>query len=186
MAFGLFYSIFVRYPTRLAPARYVYNFLMALIGGKRSPVDWGLIRRGRPHPFVDLKLQPGDLVRVKTHQEILSTLDRRNKNRGLYFDVEMVPFCGRVYRVRSRVDRFINEKTGRMMSLKTPAVIMEGVFCRSHFSKRRMFCPRGLHSWWREVWLERVSEAEIGDADLTPCKTLQLQTDRLNAARAET
>lgn len=186
MAFGLFYSIFVRYPTRLAPARYVYNFLMALIGGKRSPVDWGLIRRGRPHPFVDLKLQPGDLVRVKTHQEILSTLDRRNKNRGLYFDVEMVPFCGRVYRVRSRVDRFINEKTGRMMSLKTPAVIMEGVFCRSHFSKRRMFCPRGLHSWWREVWLERVSEAEIGDADLTPCKTLQLQTERLNAARAET
>ena len=29
MARGLFYSIFVRYPTRLAPARYIYNSLQA-------------------------------------------------------------------------------------------------------------------------------------------------------------
>ena len=97
----------------------------------------------------------------------------------------MVPFCGRVYRVRSRVDRFIDEKTGKMMSLKTPAVILEGRLCESHLSKRRMFCPRGLHSWWREVWLERVSEAAIGDADLAPCKTLQLQADRLKRRRTE-
>jgi hypothetical protein len=183
MARGLFYSIFVRYPTRLAPARYIYNSLQALIGGTPSPVDWGKVPGGRAHPYVDLKLEPGDLVRVKTHQRILTTLDRRNKNRGLYFDVEMVPFCGRVYRVRSRVDRFIDEKTGKMMSLKTPAVILEGAFCGSHLSKRRMFCPRGLHSWWREVWLERVSEAAIDDADLAPCKTLQLQAARLNAAQ---
>jgi hypothetical protein len=182
---GLFYSIFVRYPTRLAPVRYIYNSLQGLIGGTRSPVDRGLVLAGRPHPFVDLELKPGDFVRVKTHQEILTTLDRCNKNRGMYFDVEMVPFCGRVYRVRTPVDRFIDEKTGKMMSLKTPAVILEGVFCGSHMSKRRMFCPRGLHSWWREVWLERVSDAAIGEADPAPCMTLKLQADRLEAARSE-
>jgi hypothetical protein len=147
-------------------------------------VDVGLVPAGRPHPFVDLKLRPGELVRVKSHQEIRATLDKNNKNRGLSFDVEMVPYCGHVYSVRTRVDRFIDEKTGKMMSLKTPAVIVEGVFCQSRFSKRRMFCPRGLHSWWREVWLERVSETAIGDADLAPCKTLKAQTERLDAARA--
>lgn len=184
LARGFFYTVFVQYPTRIAFARYTYNALQALIGGEPSPVDVGLIPAGRPHPFVDLKLRPGDLVRVKSHQEIRTTLDKNNKNRGLSFDVEMVPYCGHVYSVRTRVDRFIDEKTGKMMSLKTPAVIVEGVFCQSRFSKRRMFCPRGLHSWWREVWLERVSETAIGEADLAPCKTLKAQTERLEAARA--
>ena len=183
IARGFFYTVFVQYPTRIAFARYIYNTLQALIGGEPSPVNVGLIPAGRPHPFVDLKLQPGDLVRVKSHEDIRATLSRNNKNRGLSFDVEMVPFCGRVYRVGTRVDRFIDEKTGRMMSLKTPAVILEGVTCQSRFSKRRMFCPRALHSWWREVWLERVSEAAIGEADPAPCKTLQSQVDRLQEAR---
>ena len=73
----------------------------------------------------------------------------------------MVPFCGGIYRVRTLLERFIDENTGKMRSLKTRAVILEGVFCGSHFSKRRMYCPRGLHSWWREVWLERVEEKEV-------------------------
>jgi hypothetical protein len=171
---GALYSVFVRYPTRLYPFRAIYNAFQALIGGKPSPVNWGLIPVGKPQPSADYHLQPGDLVRIKTHDEIRATLDRRNKNKGLYFDVEMVPFCGGIYRVRSRIGRFIDEKTGRMKSLKTPAVILEGVFCQSKFSKRRMYCPRGLHSWWREVWLDRVSESEIG-TEAKPCIAKQLQ-----------
>jgi hypothetical protein len=171
---GAFYSIFVRYPTRLLPARVIYNGFQKLIGGKPSPVSWGLVPLGKPLPRVDLNLQPGDLVRIKSHEEIRKSLDRRNKNRGLFFDVEMVPFCGGVYRVRSYVDRFIDEKTGKMKSLKSPAVILEGVSCQSKFSKRRMHCPRGLHSWWREAWLERVSEGELSEAELRSCPGKQL------------
>jgi hypothetical protein len=40
--------------------------------------------------------------------------------------------------------------------MKTPAVILEGAFCRSRYSNHRMFCPRSIFAWWREVWLERV------------------------------
>ena len=125
MARGLFYSIFVRYPTRLAPARYIYNSLASADRWNAEPRRLGQVPAGRPTRTSISSSESGELVRVKTHQQILTTLDRRNKNRGLYFDVEMVPFCGRVYRVRSRVDRFIDEKTGKMMSLKTPAVILE-------------------------------------------------------------
>ena len=161
MARGAFYATFVRYPTRLLPFRVIYNVLLAFIGGKPSPVNWGHIPVGQPQPNANLNLEAGDLVRIKSHAEILKTLDRRNKNRGLFFDVEMVPFCGGIYRVRTLLERFIDENTGKMRSLKTRAVILEGVFCGSHFSKRRMYCPRGLHSWWREVWLERVEEKEV-------------------------
>jgi hypothetical protein len=44
--------------------------------------------------------------------------------------------------------------------MKTPAVILEGVSCKSLYSGRRIFCPRSIHLWWREIWLERVSVDE--------------------------
>ena len=70
----------------------------------------------------------------------------------------MVSYCGGTYRVMARVERFLDEKTGRLKSLKTPAVILEGTICQSRFSKCRMFCPRSIYGWWREIWLERVEE----------------------------
>ena len=142
--------------------------------GLRAPSGGERSRSAHPAPTGTLDLKVGELVRVKSHAEILATINTHNLHRGLLFDVEMVPYCGHVYRVRARVERFIDEKTGRMKSLKSPAVILEGVSCTSRFSKCRMFCPRGLHSWWREEWLERVSEAAIGEPDPAPCKTLPI------------
>ena len=139
------------------PARWLYDRFQALYGGVPFPRRPGTIEIGQRTPTCDLNLQPGELVRVKSYEEILATLDKRNLNRGLLFDAEAVPFCGKVFRVKSRVDRFIDEKTGVMKSLKTPAVILEGVWCQSRYSNCRMFCPRSIYAWWREVWLERVS-----------------------------
>ena len=36
-------------------------------------------------------------------------------------------------------------------------MILDDVFCRSRYSYHRMYCPRSIFAWWREVWLERVS-----------------------------
>ena len=112
---------------------------------------------GQLTPRRDLDLQPGELVRVKAYDEILATVDTRLSNRGLSFDAELVPFCGKVVRVAARVERFVDEKNGQMRRMKTPAVILEGVTCRALYCGRRMFCPRSIHLWWREIWLERVS-----------------------------
>jgi hypothetical protein len=105
-----------------------------------------------------LNLKSGELVRIKSYKEILATLDTKNKNRGLSFDAELVPYCGGTYRVRSSVTRFLDEKKGTMTRLKTPAVILENVWCKACYSDRRMNCPRSIYSWWREAWLERVLE----------------------------
>jgi hypothetical protein len=78
-------------------------------------------------------------------------------NRGLQFDAELVPFCGKVFRVSTRVERFVDERTGEMRQMKTPAVILDGVTCKALFSGQRLFCPRSINIWWREIWLERVS-----------------------------
>jgi hypothetical protein len=139
------------------PSRWLYDFVQKLRGGVPFPRKRGTLPAGQPAPMTDLNLQPGELVRVKSYAEILSTL-RGSWHKGLWFDAEMVPFCGREFRVRTRVATFIDEKTGKMTKLKTPAVILESVYCQSRYSHCRMFCPRSIYSWWREAWLERVPE----------------------------
>ncbi len=55
-------------------------------------------------PVARLDLRPGELVRIKSKDEIEATLDRENRNRGLYFDGEMATYCGRTARVLGRVN----------------------------------------------------------------------------------
>jgi hypothetical protein len=154
-----YYHVAQTWRNRLGlPSRWLYDRFQALRGGIPYPRTRGYIPLGQPTPRCDLNLQPGELVRVKSHKEILATIDKNFFNRGLGFDAELVPNCGKIFRVQARVSKFIDEKTGRMRTLKTPAVILEGVWCESRYSNCKMFCPRAIYSWWREIWLERVSE----------------------------
>jgi hypothetical protein len=106
----------------------------------------------------NLRLESGDLVRVKPQAEIERTLDETGKTRGLWFDREMLPYCGQTHGVQRRVERFIDESTGEMIELKTDAIILEGVTCSGYQSENRWFCPRAIYPWWREAWLERVED----------------------------
>lgn len=149
-------------------SRWLYNRFQALRGGISFPIIIRAAGATSSSPADEPNLQPGDLVRVKSHRQIASTLNKKGGNRGLWFDREMVPFCGRIFRVKLRVERFIEEATGRMTRLKTPAVILEGVWCRAHYSKNRLFCPRSIYPWWREKWLERVPEEAASSAEACP------------------
>jgi hypothetical protein len=142
------------------PFRWLYNRFQAVRGGRPFPRMRGTRPPDQLVPISSLNLQPGELVRVRSHEEIRATIGLSNRHLGLFFDAEMVPYCGGLYRVRARVSKFIDEKTGRMKSMTTPAVILETVWCRSRYSDCRLFCPRSIYSWWREVWLERVPEGE--------------------------
>jgi hypothetical protein len=109
-------------------------------------------------PAEPLDLAPGDLVTVRSRGEIRATLDHNSRNRGLYYDPsEMRRFCGGTYRVLRRVERIIDEKTGRMMSLRGGCVVLDGVVCSGERSENRRFCPRAIFPYWRQIWLKRVS-----------------------------
>jgi len=114
--------------------------------------------QGQPAPTCSLNLRPGELVRVKSYNEILATLNKESKHRGLSFDAEMVPYCGRVFRVKAIVTTFLDEKTRKLTTVKTRCITLENVICQARYSNCRMICPRSILPWWREIWLERVSE----------------------------
>ena len=104
-------------------------------------------------PVEALELRAGEWVEVKTPREIAPTLDRQGRNRGLGFTPDMLPFCGRRYAVRSRVDRAILETTGEMHEFKH-TVILEEVTCDGHSILGG--CSRDVYHLWREIWLRRV------------------------------
>ena len=103
-------------------------------------------------PTVELNLQPGEFVVVRTKDEIVATLDRNQKNRGLLFDSEMVRYCGGTFRVLKRVNQIVDERTGKVMKMKSPCIILEGVACASEYHR---LCPRAIYHYWREAWLRR-------------------------------
>jgi hypothetical protein len=104
-------------------------------------------------PTLELNLQPGEWVEVKQPAEIALTLDRQGRNRGLSFTPQMLPFCGKRYVVKGRVDRMILETTGRMRQFKH-TVILEDVTCDGHTVLGG--CSRLVYNLWREAWLRRV------------------------------
>lgn len=127
--------------------------------GRRYPHLYGLA--GEKTPSHELNLQAGEWVRVRSKQEIMRTLNRRLRNRGLWFDVEMVPYCGNGnYRVLRRVEKIINEKTGEMIKLPNPCIILDGVTCSGNYSFQRMFSRRHEYPLWHEIWLERVTAGD--------------------------
>jgi hypothetical protein len=147
---GLAVHLFNKYQaasTRFLPRR------LRIHGGDQYPFLQGRLEGRTPKELLDL--QPGELVEVKSKEEILETLDKTGHNRGLRFDVEMLKYCGRRARVRSRVSRIVDEKTGRMLRLPGDCIILEGVICTADYHQ---FCPRSIYPYWREIWLRRVEE----------------------------
>jgi hypothetical protein len=113
------------------------------------------------------QLAPGDLVMVRSRDEIMATLDTSGKDRGLWFDVEMLRLCGTMQRVLRRVERIVDEKTGRLLTIKRDALILEGGACTGLLCRGRRFCPRGIYSFWREGWLRPVGAAAASSTEAT-------------------
>jgi hypothetical protein len=139
--------------------RWTYNKIQEVRGGDPYPVRPGHLPVGGPTPTVKVGLKEGDVVRVKSGDEILATVDELLVNRGMAFHPEMMPFCGKTYRISQRLSRLIDEKTGRLKELRNSCIVLEGVDCAGTCT-RPLNCPRACPPYWREIWLERVVTAE--------------------------
>jgi len=136
----------------------VFNMVMRRIPYSEFPKIE--VSAGEQTPSAALNLQPGEWVRVRPRAEIWPTLNKKQRNRGLWFDVEMMPFCGGTFQVLRKVERLVDESTGRMVAPRNPCIILDGVTCGGNFSRDRRFCSRATYPYWHEVWLDRVARKE--------------------------
>jgi hypothetical protein len=118
--------------------------MLALLVYNKLRRACGLIEHGRVLGRLEktvkysLNLQPGELVQVKSREEIEATLDTLGRNRGLGFSPEMASLCNGRFRVLRRAERLIAEWSGEMHEI-TNTVILEDVTCNG---LSRRCCPR--------------------------------------------
>lgn len=99
-------------------------------------------------------LKTGDRVRVKSEEEIRSTLNHLGQTRGCAFIADiMTPYCGSVQRVFKPMERFVDERDLRVKKCKG-LVLLEGVMCEGTTVFGR--CDRSCFMFWREEWLEKI------------------------------
>lgn len=137
---------------------WLYERLHQRLFDRPDPYREGRISEGSPTPEERLELAPGDLVEVKSHDEILCTVTTELRNRGMRYNAEMTPACGRQFRVAQRVSRIIEERSGRMITMKNPCITLEGMYCQALYTPYSPLCSRRSPPFFREVWLRRVAD----------------------------
>ncbi len=128
--------------------RYLANmFSSTRAGEKGNPGDLA------PRRTVDIIIQAGDRVRVRSKQEIQATLNRWNQLNRCSFMEEMWPYCGTTQRVLKRIGKFLDERDYLIKKCKG-VLILDGVMCQG--TKDFGACDRSCFFFWREEWLEKI------------------------------
>jgi hypothetical protein len=102
-----------------------------------------------------LFLKQGDIVRIRSKDQILQTLDDKNKFEGCSFMKEMWQYCGTQQTVIKRVDYFFDESKYRMRKARN-IVLLDGLFCSGQWPVFNHRCDRVCYLFWKEAWLEKV------------------------------
>jgi hypothetical protein len=98
-------------------------------------------------------IRPGATVRIRTREEIKTTLDKWNRLRGCVFMEEMARYCGTVQKVLKKVERFLDERDYSIRKSRG-IVILEGVLCQGTVDFGP--CDRTCYFFWREEWLQAI------------------------------
>jgi hypothetical protein len=110
--------------------------------------------------FPSERLYPGDIVEVKTPDEILQTLDADGTLGHLPFMPEMVEFCGKRFHVSRRVLKTcISGSIATMLSFRTDdVVLLDGLRCSGAAHDG---CKKACTIFWCEAWLRKVDDPGV-------------------------
>lgn len=102
-----------------------------------------------------IHLKSGDMVRVRSLEEIQNTLNPFNELKGCAFLEDMKRYCSTQQRVFKVLERFLDERDYQVKKAKG-IVLLEGVYCQGTPVFGR--CDRSCLLFWREEWLEKLVE----------------------------
>jgi hypothetical protein len=119
---------------------------LARITGKRSA-------RALPTNSKATDFRAGDLVRIRSGEDIRATLDGWGELRNCLFMEGMWQYCGTIQRVLKPLERFVDERDYGVKQ-SSGIVLLEGAICQG----TEMFgrCDRCCFFFWRKEWLEKI------------------------------
>jgi hypothetical protein len=125
---------------------YLHNLISHTTGASSLDDESDRISSGQ-------RLLAGQLVRVRSKEEIQSTLDNWNNLKGCGFMEEMWQYCNTRQRVLKPVQRFVDERDQQVKRARG-IVFLQGVHCEGTVDYGK--CDRNCYFFWREEWLEKV------------------------------
>ncbi len=108
--------------------------------------------------------RPGDIVEVRSLEEIQQTLDADSTLDGLPFMPEMHEYCGSTFRVHRRVDKIYDMRNKTGMRRLCDAVSLTAVRCNGVHHDG---CQAECYVLWKDAWLRRVPSSGAVDTCLT-------------------
>ena len=105
----------------------------------------------------------GDIVKVKSIEEIEEGLDPSMKLDGCLFASEMKKWSGREARIIKIMKNYFDEHSMKMLKVKASLYILEGTICSGEVNSFQARCDHSCHFIWHEKWLENV-KGKVRDA----------------------
>lgn len=107
----------------------------------------------------NVPLNPGDLVRVRSREEIDGMLDFRGTYQGCPFIEGMYVHCNGTYKVLKKASYFYDELKGKLCKCKN-LVVLENTIC---YGKQKLYatkCDLLCLFFWHQGWLEKVENEQ--------------------------
>jgi hypothetical protein len=141
------YFLFIRYIKGIFGKKY-FSGTKKVIQGQQPPKEQ--LRNLKTSTIVE-----GDRVRIRSKEQILATLNEKNKLEGCFFMQEMFNYCGKEYKVIRKVENFFDEAAMEMRKART-TYLLEGLHCSGKLTGYVTKCDRNCYSFWKEAWLEKI------------------------------
>src|SRR2546429_350400 len=105
-----------------------------------------------------LNLRVGEIVEVRSENEILATLDDAARLDNVPFMPEMLQYCGERFRVFRRSDKTCDNIGEWSIRRMEDTVHLEGLRCDG---SAHGGCEAACLIFWKEAWLKRVPAATV-------------------------
>jgi hypothetical protein len=131
-------------------------------------------------------LKPGDVVEVRSPEEVLATMDDSASLEGMPFMPEMIKYSGKRFTVSQRVEKICDTvkgsgppKSRRMRD----TVLLDDLRCDGSGHNG---CQAGCRIYWKESWLRRVDpDSEPNATEGDEFAELEARTSKSTRADAD-
>ena len=113
-------------------------------------------------PSAEGPFRPGDVVEVRSYDEVQATLDEKGFYDKLEFMEGMKNYCGRRLVVKKRVRSIFDERAWRMLTVRKSRYILDGAICDGSGQYDKEGCDRCCFYFWADRWLRRPSQRPDG------------------------
>lgn len=100
------------------------------------------------------KFSVGEIVQVRTREEISQGLDPLGRYEGCLMMEQMWRYCEQSYRVQKIVNVLLDEYRNKMFNTKSPLYLLEGLICNGIVESYEYQCDRSCYYMWHEDWIE--------------------------------